>query len=150
MVGLTNLQVEKIGKKLIGDSFLGVYPSDSIPSIKNINNNSIIFNLSTHSEPGSHYVAVLFNKNKIYYFDSYGKKLSNKHIKNNLKQYKLPIFYHTRTIQDNNSIFCGLFTLAYLRAIQKLKLNPAQFYEMFYHPPNKKNDKIVTKFLLMK
>jgi hypothetical protein len=150
MVGLTNIEVENLGKQLLGNLFVGVYPADSIPNVKSMTNKSIIFNLSKHTEPGSHYVAVYFLNNKILYFDSYGKSLNNKYIKKNLKKYKLPIFYHTRPIQDTNSIFCGLFTLAYLKATQKKKMTPNNFYKMFNSPPNKQNDKIVTKFLLSK
>jgi hypothetical protein len=148
MVGLTNKQLEDLGKKKLGNSFLGVFPSDSSPNVKNINNSSIIFNLSKHTESGTHYVAVLFRNSKIYYFDSYGKSLTNYYIKKYLKFYNVPIFYHTRSIQHKNSIFCSLYALAYLTAMQKKNIKPSTFYAMFNNPPNKKNDKIVTNFLL--
>lgn len=150
MVGLTNIEVEKLGKKLLGSQFIGVYPADSIPSFSTLTNKSIIFNLSKHTQPGSHYIAVLFTKKAIFYFDSYGKKLTNKSIKNNLKRINLPIFYHTRSIQDPTSIFCGLFSLSYLHAIQNKKMSPQSFYKMFKTSPKKQNDKIVTKFLMLK
>jgi hypothetical protein len=150
MVGLTNKQLEDLGKKLLGKSFLGVYPSDSIPEIKNTHCSSIIFNLSKHTEPGSHYVAVLFKKNQIFYFDSYGKPLRNYNIKKNLIKFKLPMYYHDRSIQDNDSIFCGFYALAYLKAIQHNNMKPIKFFIMFNSPPNKENDNIVTKFLLSK
>jgi hypothetical protein len=150
MVGLTNYQLEKLANKILGKSFLGVYPSDSIPEVKNVKNSSIIFNLSKHTEPGTHYVAVYFNNSKLYYFDSYGKPLTNKHIKKNLQKFKLPIFYHTRPIQHKKSIFCGLFSLAYLKTTQKQKTKPSKFYDYFDYPPSKQNDKIVTKILLSK
>lgn len=150
MVGLTNIEVENIGKKLLGNLFVGVYPADSIPNIKNMTNKSIIFNLSKHTEPGSHYIAVYFKRTKILYFDSYGKSLTNKYIKKNLKKYKRPIFFHTRSIQEPNSIFCGLFALAYLKAVQKNKTSPNNFYKFFNNPPDKQNDEIVTDYLISK
>jgi hypothetical protein len=150
MVGLTNFQLEKLAKSLLGNSFLGVYPSDSMPPVNNFKNTSIIFNLSKHTEAGTHYIAVFFNNNKVFYFDSYGKSLTNYHIKKNLLKLKLPIFYHTRSIQHKDSIFCGLYALAYLKSTQKNKMKPSKFYKMFKYPPNKKNDKIATKFLLAK
>lgn len=150
MVGLTNIEVENLGKKLLGSQFVGVYPADSIPPFSTINNKSIIFNLSKHSQPGSHYVAVLFTNKAIFYFDSYGKKLTNKNIKSNLKKFNLPIFYHTRSIQDPRSIFCGLFSLAYLHAIQNKKMSPQCFYKMFKNSLKTQNDNIVTKFLMLK
>jgi len=148
MVGLTNYELEKLAKNILGKSFLGVYPSDSMPAIKNFKSTSIIFNLSKHSEAGTHYIAVFFNNNKIFYFDSYGKKLTNYNIKKNLSQFNLPIYYHKRTIQHKSSIFCSLFALAYLKVTQKNKKPPSYFYTLFKHPPSKENDKIVTKVLL--
>jgi hypothetical protein len=150
MVGLTNIQLEKLGKKILGSSFLGVYPSDSMPKITNIKNNSIIFNLSKHTEPGTHYVAVFLNNNAIFYFDSYGKPLTNPHIKKNLRKINIPIFYQKRSIQHKDSIFCGLYALAYLKSTQKKQKPPNHFYSMFLNPPKKQNDKIVTDYLLMK
>lgn len=149
MVGLTNKQVEDLGKQILCKKhFLGVFPADSMPKIKNLKNTSLIFNLSKHDEPGTHYVAVLFNNNNIYYFDSYGKSLSTKTIKQNLEKYKLPIYYHKRSIQHKNSIYCGFFSLAYLKARLVKKITPSKFYSMFNSPPNKQNDKIVLNFLL--
>jgi hypothetical protein len=148
MSGLTNRQVENFGKKYLGKHFLGVYPSDGMPSVKNLKNTSIIFNLSKHTEPGSHFVAVYFNDNNIYYFDSYGKKLTNYFIKKNLKKFNVPIFYHTRPIQHNDSIFCGFYALAYLKSFQQQKAPPLKFYNLFKYPANKTNDKIVIDFLL--
>lgn len=150
MSGLTNNQLEKIAKKYLGKHFLGVYPCDASPKIgKNIKKMSIIFNLSKHDEPGSHYVAVIRKKNSIYYFDSYGKKLTNFHIKMFLHQFGLKIFYHTQQIQARNSIFCGFYCLAYLIFVtKKFKTSFAAFFNMFNTPPNKENDDIVTQFIL--
>jgi hypothetical protein len=148
MSGLNNKQVENFGKLMLGNNFLGVYPCDSTPRIKKLDNKSVIFNLSKHNEPGSHYVAVIFNNDKIFYFDSYGKPLKNKHIKKTLMKFKIPIFYHIRPIQSNDSIFCGFFVLAYLKALRTLKLQPYEFYKLFNNPPNKQNDDIVIQLLL--
>lgn len=149
MVGLTNKQLEDLGKKIFCKShFLGVFPADSMPKIANLKQSSLIFNLSKHNEPGTHYVAVLFHNNSIFYFDSYGKPITKKHIKQTLTKYKIPIYYHKRPIQHKNSIYCGFFSLAYLKARQINKMTPTQFFSMFNFPPNKQNDDIVFKFLL--
>lgn len=147
MSGLTNKQLEKLAKKLLGKQFLGVYPADSRPRIKNILNNSLIFNLSKHNEPGTHYVSVLFKQNNIFFFDSFGKKLTNKIILTFLKSFKLPIFYHNRKIQSVDSNFCSFFSLSFLYALQKKKMQPYQFFSMFDKRPSQINDKIVTQFL---
>jgi hypothetical protein len=65
MSGLTNGQLETLGKKMFKNNFSGVYPSDSTPHIsKNNHNFSLIFNLSKHNKPGTHYVAVIKKKKK--------------------------------------------------------------------------------------
>jgi hypothetical protein len=132
--------------------FHGVYPADATPNIKHIlrkqDNISIIFNLSNHDEPGSHYVAVLITRTKIFYFDSYGKKLTNKHIKKFLIKFNQPIYYHVIPIQHKNSIFCGLYSLAYLYSTQILKMNFTKFFDIFKYPATMTNDNIVTTFLI--
>lgn len=149
MSGLTNLQVENFGKKLLGSNFVGVYPCDAIPKLTNRKKAAIIFNLSKHNEPGSHYVTVVFFKNKIFYFDSYGKTLTNPYIKSFLGQFSNEKFYHTRRIQPKNSIFCGLYCLAYIIYVMKNCENDyAPFYSMFFYPPHKQNDAIVTKYIM--
>lgn len=150
MSGITNRELENLAKDLIGKSFLGVYPSDSKPKIKNTQNNSLIFNLSKHNEPGTHYVSVLFKKNKIFYFDSFGKRLTNKLIKNFLKTFKLPIFYLTKKIQTTDSNFCSLFSLSFLFSLQKKKMTVNQYTDMFDETPTKQNEKIVTRLIFKK
>jgi len=148
MSGLTNNQLEKLAKKKLGKTFMGVYPCDAKPRLpKNNNNCSIIFNLSKHTEKGSHYVAVYIKRKEILFFDSYGKKLSNKYIINFLKKLKKPILYQTKKIQHTDSIFCGFYCLAYLHAMQNLKLPIKTFYNFFQTPASLTNDKIVTHFL---
>lgn len=149
MVGLTNKQLEDLSKKVLCEThFYGVFPADSMPKIKIFNNSSIIFNLSKHYELGTHYVAIHFYNNNIFYFDSYGKSLTNLDIKRYLKKYNKPIFYHKRSIQHKDSIFCGFYALAYLKSRQICHMKPKTFYSMFKFPPNKINDTIVTNFLL--
>jgi len=151
MSGLTNSQLEQLAKKSLGKLFLGVYPCDAKPKInKDKFNISVIFNLSKHYEKGSHYVAVLFRKKDILYFDSYGKSLTNKYIKNYLKTFNKPVMYQTIKIQHKNSIFCGFYCLAYLKAVQKYNLPVLKFLKMFEYPATTKNDTIVTNFLTNK
>lgn len=147
MPGLTNQELEKLSKHLIGKNFLGVYPSDSKPRIKNTQNNSLIFNLSKHNEPGTHYVSVLFQKNKILFFDSFGKTLTNTLILNFLRTFNLPIFYVKKKIQTPDSHFCSLFSLSFLFYVQKKKKTVYQFTKMFDKTPTKNNEKIVTRLL---
>jgi hypothetical protein len=154
MSGLTNGQLEKMAKKMLKNKFLGVYPADANPSITKTNTKnqdfSLIFNLSKHDQPGSHYVAILIKHNAIYYFDSYGRKLTNRYIKKFLKTFSKPIYYHTKKIQHQKSIFCGIFTLAYLKIIQKENQSFSSFFKFFDNPATLNNDNVATNLIIKK
>jgi hypothetical protein len=55
-------------------SFLGVFPSDELPSEEITNPCSIIVNVDASTQPGSHWLAKRFEprSSQAYYFDSYG------------------------------------------------------------------------------
>ena len=63
--------LENLGKKMLGQKFIGVYPSDKIPTLKN--NEYAILNLDKSNESGSHWVAIA-KKGKTHFYDSFGRK----------------------------------------------------------------------------
>ena len=107
----------------------------------------VIFNLDTHTKPGSHWVAIYIDlkKHLIYYFDSYGDAIPvriRKFAKNVQHQgrsfgedYKLLI--NKRRHQYSNSE-CGMYCLYFI--IQMLLDKPFPFY---------KNKKIADKKMLL-
>lgn len=53
--------------------FAGTYASDHLPTIQNEGKNHYIVNFDPSNEPGSHWIAIILNKNRpSEYFDSYG------------------------------------------------------------------------------
>lgn len=64
--------LEKIGKKMLSQKFIGVYPSDKIPTLKN--NEYAILNLDKSNESGSHWVSIAKKGNKTHFYDSFGRK----------------------------------------------------------------------------
>ena len=54
----------RIGKKMLGDNFNGVYPSDQIPKL-NEESPYAILNLDTSEEKGSHWVRVDSDHNTV-------------------------------------------------------------------------------------
>ena len=147
MSGITNYELEKFCKGIIGKDFLGVFPCDVYPYKFKLKNKSLIFNLSPHYEKGSHFVAILKKNKKIFYFDSFGKKCENKNIVSFLKKYTTKIYYNTKTIQSKKSIFCGLFCLAFLINCQKKKITLEKFVNMFKYPL-KNNDSLCLNMIL--
>ena len=147
--GISNYTLEKYCKKILTkNNFLGVYPCDSYPlKFLMLENASMIFNLSPHYDSGSHFVSILKKSNLIYYFDSFGKKLTNTDIKTFLKKGKFQIKINNVKIQDFNSHFCGLYCLAFLIYSQRNN-KPFTFVKIFDKNNLKNNDKIVVQYIL--
>ena len=149
MSGLTNGYLEEVGKKLLGEKFLGSFPSDMQPKIRNRSKFYIIFNLSRVDEMGTHFIAIFANKNNLFYFDPLGNKCYKKDIltfitkysKNRKVRKKFP------KIQSNNSIFCGFYCLAFLLSM-KLDLPLKSFFKLFnINSKLTSNDEIVINFI---
>lgn len=148
MSGLTNAYVEKIGKKIIGNIFLGTFPCDFHPKIKTRKRFCLIFNLSKHDSKGSHFVAIFASENEIIYFDPFGDKLDNKFIlmfiNSNKKNRKF--ITNKKTIQSCSSIFCGFYCLGFLLS-QKLQFNLKKFLKLFSSTDLENNDKKIIDFI---
>lgn len=56
--GLTNQELEKLSVSILGENFLGVFPCDSIPQIRDEQIFSVIFNMSKHNENGTHFISI--------------------------------------------------------------------------------------------
>lgn len=70
--GVTYLsQVDYIGKKLFGDDFVGVFPADEQPTLKN--GQMCIMNLDRKGLPGSHWIALGQDKDTTLIYDSFGR-----------------------------------------------------------------------------
>lgn len=147
--GIRSDTLTKFCSKILKNNFLGVFPCDFYPlKFHMVNNASVIFNLSTSQEKGSHFIALYKNKNNVIYFDSFGEKCKNKHIKNFLKSSNYKILSNKIPIQHIESYFCGFFCLAFLIFCQKRRGNLKTFLKMFHKNDLIKNDKIVTQYIL--
>lgn len=61
-----------VGKKLFGDKFAGVFPSNRIPPLKPPALYTIL-NLDEHDEPGSHWIALAKDNLVVWVYDSFGR-----------------------------------------------------------------------------
>jgi hypothetical protein len=148
MSGLTNEYVENLGKKICGKYFLGTFPCDILPQVKNKENFSLIINLSKHNTNGSHFISIFADKNNLLYFDPLGEICLNKDIvnfiKENRKNRKLKQKF--RKIQSFESIFCGFFCLAFLLS-RKINIPFHLFFNHFDNKNLKRNDDHVIIFI---
>lgn len=150
MNGLTNKYVEDLCNlffKKNRETFLGVFPSDVIPKTRK-KEFAIIFNLSKHDEPGSHFIAIVKKIDKILYFDSLGKKCSVQTIKSFIQKFKLPVIFNTKQIQHNLSNFCGYFCFHFLYHCFYLKQSLPSYVKLFPFKELKQNDNLLLSFIL--
>lgn len=124
MTGITNGDLEKLCKKFLNNNFIGVFPSDVEPKSNKLKQ-SVIFNLSAHDEPGSHFIAICKTRNKVIYFDSFGNKCTNDNIKRFISKFKIPLEHNKEQIQDDSSSLCGYycFYFLYLCFLKEKSLN---------------------------
>ena len=76
------------------------------------NNESTIINLADSFYKGSHWIAIKFINNKLFYFDSYGIPFIPDIIK---KQYK-KIIVNIYRIQSDISNECGKFSIMFIKS----------------------------------
>jgi hypothetical protein len=148
MPGVTNGYLQDIGKKIIGQTFLGSFPCDMPPNPRKKNIFSVIFNLSKHDEEGTHFVAIFADKKQLMYFDPLGNECKNKDILNFLSKYKLDRKLRKKfpRIQSNESIFCGYFCLGFILAMTE-EIPMKQFFNIFDYDDLNNNDPIIIEFI---
>ena len=100
---------EQIRNKYPELSYLGTFSKDEIPLIEN--NKSLIFNLQSSNQAGSHWISLSRKNNNIFIFYSFGIG----HIPKNIYEiYKsLNIITNIYRIEDINSNLCGLFCVLF-------------------------------------
>lgn len=109
-------QLNRMGKQLMGNSYLGTFALDQLPAIIFANEPMLhfIINTQTSNLPGQHWIAVTINRNKAYVFDSFGLPPPQLLI-SQLRQYGVRrILYNSRQIQPINTQMCGQLALQHL------------------------------------
>lgn len=148
MYGLTNNYLEQTSKRLLGPSFVGVFPADGFSDVPRKKNFSIIFNTDVMKNPGKHFVAIHVTSDKVHYFDSFGNPNIQKNISDFIVKTKRKCFMHCEVIQDKSSNFCGYYALAFL-IWMKTGRRSYGFYNLFNSNANlQKNDSLVTQFII--
>lgn len=69
-------ELEQLGNQLFDHKFKGVFPSDKLPKLSNIQPYSIV-NLDNSSQPGSHWIALAYDEesDRILVYDSFGRSI---------------------------------------------------------------------------
>lgn len=117
--------LDKIGRKLIGKSYLGTYSQNTIPI--NIPNKSyFITNLDCSNEDNKrHWVAFYYNKGTYYCYDSYGRK-SKKILRHFFKKIKGKIVDADNDAEQGlTAVSCGARSIAFLMVVKELGIKKA-------------------------
>lgn len=101
-------------KKLNSDSF-DVLPFDMLPAKLTKFPFAFIINLDESTLPGSHWVAVTFDKNSdATYFCSYGMKPNNETIQSFLRVNAKSVNYNNKELQQTKSGVCGEYSAVFI------------------------------------
>ena len=112
---LTNFKIQKYYQN--EPRFNGVFSRDNLP--RKIKDGAYVINLDEHADTGTHWIALLCNRNEIVYFDSFGVDHIPEEIKKFIgnKNIKAIIF----RVQGNDSIMCGYFCIGFIDFMLQVK-----------------------------
>ena len=116
------------------ENYIGSFSKNNVPVLKN--NESSIVNLADSFNKGTHWIAIKFINNKLYYFDSYGIEFVPDIIK---KQYD-KIITNIYRIQSIDSNECGKFCIMFIKANIQNESDYIKFLLLFHKNDFEKND----------
>jgi len=141
---MNNYEIENI--LIYNKNFLGCYASDQIDILPKTLPKSLIINTANSDTDGEHWVALVLQKKRCFYFDSFGLPIMNKNILHFLQKYK-KVMYSDICIQDINSVKCGKFCIGFIKYVNSKK-SYNDFISKFDFVKLYKNDEIVENIYL--
>ena len=129
---ISNFKINEILKN--DKNYIGTFSKDNVPILKN--NESTIVNLANSYNKGTHWIAMKFINNKLYYFDSYGIPFIPDIIK---KQYD-KIITNIYRIQSIDSNECGKFCIMFIKSNIQNESDYIKFLLQFNKNNFEKND----------
>ena len=121
--------------------FMGCFASNQLPSVASPFPKSLIINTAPSDTVGEHWVALVLQRKKCFYFDSFGLPVMNHSILHFLRKYK-KVSYSDVCIQNTFSEYCGKFCIAFIKYVYS-KYSYNQFIDNFDFINLYKNDLIV-------
>ena len=127
-------------------NFLGCFPLDELPYFPQRLPASLIINTDTSKGNGDHWLALVLDKNKCFYFDSFGLPVVEKYLLDYLEPYYNTVTYSDVCIQDIESEKCGGFCVMFVKHV-KNKTTYDKFLSIFNHENLQENNWIVDQWL---
>ena len=129
---ISNFKINEILKN--DKNYIGTFSKNNVPILKN--NQSTIVNLADSNKSGTHWIAMKFINNKLFYFDSYGIPFIPDIIK---KQYD-KIITNIYRIQSIDSNECGKFCIMFIKSNIQNESDYIKFLLQFHKNDFEKND----------
>ena len=117
-------------------NYIGTFSKNNVPILKN--NQSTIVNLANSNDKGTHWIAMKFINNKLFYFDSYGIPYIPDIIKNQYSDDK--IITNIYRVQGDLSVECGKFCIMFIQSNIKNESDYIKFLLQFEKNDFEKND----------
>ena len=134
------------------DGFVGAFPCDRIPVMNSkLKKYSVIVNLDTSQNAGSHWIALLIKNKTVYYYDPLGQKNNNDYITSFMSNFTVQL-YNDQQVQSKLSEYCGLYCLAFIIYSSSCRYPINRFNTMFCVSPPlfQFNDHIVVEYIINK
>ena len=131
---ISNFKINEILKN--NKNYIGTFSKNNVPILKN--NQSTIVNLANSNDKGTHWIAMKFINNKLFYFDSYGIPYIPDIIKNQYSDDK--IITNNYRVQGDLSVECGKFCIMFIQSNIKNESDYIKFLLQFEKNDFEKND----------
>jgi hypothetical protein len=117
MGATTNVQLERLARRMRISFFRGVFMRDALPIDGVYENESGIVNLDNTEGPGTHWVAYARRGNRSVYFDSFGNLRPPRELTRYLEKNGTTIQYNRTPYQRYNQSNCGQLCLRFLQTV---------------------------------
>ena len=113
-------------------SFLGVFPSDLLPQLPIARSGTLIVNTDSHTESGSHWLAIHLQSrsHSSFYFDSYGLPPFIPSIESFIHRNSIVRIYNTVQLQAPTSTVCGKYCCLFALYMDR-GYTPREFVGLF-------------------
>ena len=136
---LTNFEIQRYYENEL--RFHGVFSRNNLP--KKIKDGAYAINLDEYADVGTHWIALVYNRNEIVYFDSFGVE----HVPEEIKEFvrNKNIIANIFRVQANDSVMCSYFCIGFIDfMLAGTKLT--DFTNIFSPHDFKKNGNIILSY----
>jgi len=114
----TASQLDAVCKEAFKTEWAGVYPADKIPAL-NSEKCKAIYNADKHDQPGSHWMALYYDKDSgnTYSYDSFGRNIKNDKVYKNVRKSERIKFKQSQEFdaeQTEKEANCGARCISWL------------------------------------